>query len=415
MLVPQSRASRAPFKAIARIACTAGLSAALVCGSVATVFPASAFAATEASESNLAQAKKQVEDASKTFEDSMSKVDELNEKIDDTTTEILRIEEEVLPEQRARAAEAASDLYKMQCDSPNIISMLMNSTSLEDFLTSTKYLTLIQDKHTDELNELKAVEDDLSAKMDDLHTALDDADAEKDKASAALEKAQTAADAAQSQVDSENAAEAKAIAEAAAALQAQSDAAKEAEQAASTSTEDERPGLTASKTESAEASTSTQKPSSSTGTSSDKTDNGTGNGQTQQKPVQDSEPEEQEPEQQQPSQPSDNSSNDSSDTSSAGGWMTGVASYYGIGDGFMGGMTASGDIVTETSMGVAMLNVPLGTKVEISYGGATVVAVVNDRGPYVHGRIMDLQPAVARALPGFVSAGVGTISYRIIG
>ncbi len=400
MLVPQSRASRAPFKAIARIACTAGLGAALVCGSVATVFPASAFAATEASESNLAQAKKQVEDASKTFEDSMNKVDELNEKIDDTTTEILRIEEEVLPEQRTRAAEAASDLYKMQCDSPNIISMLMNSTSLEDFLTSTKYLSLIQDKHTDELNELKAVEDDLSAKMDDLHTALDDADAEKDKASAALEKAQTAADAAQSQVDSENAAEAKAIAEAAAALQAQSDAAKEAEQAASTSTEDERPGLTASKTESAETSTPAQKPS------SDKTSNE----QTQQKPAQNDEPE-----QQQPSQPSDNNSSDSSDTSSAGGWMTGVASYYGIGDGFMGGMTASGDIVTETSMGVAMLNVPLGTKVEISYGGATVVAVVNDRGPYVHGRIMDLQPAVARALPGFVSAGVGTISYRIIG
>lgn len=414
MLVPQSRASRAPFKAIARIACTAGLGAALVCGSVATVFPASAFAATEASESNLAQAKKQVEDASKTFEDSMSKVDELNEKIDDTTTEILRIEEEVLPEQRARAAEAASDLYKMQCDSPNIISMLMNSTSLEDFLTSTKYLTLIQDKHTDELNELKAVEDDLSAKMNDLHTALDDADDEKDKASAALEKAQSAADAAQSQVDSENAAEAKAIAEAAAALQAQSDAAKEAEEAASTSAEDERPGLTASKTESTETSTSAQKPSGSTSTSSDKTDNGTSNEQTQQKPAQDTESEEQETEQQ-PSQPSDNNSSNSSDTSSAGGWMTGVASYYGIGDGFMGGMTASGDIVTETSMGVAMLNVPLGTKVEISYGGATVVAVVNDRGPYVHGRIMDLQPAVARSLPGFVSAGVGTISYRIIG
>ena len=95
------------------------------------------------------------------------------------------------------------------------------------------------------------------------------------------------------------------------------------------------------------------------------------------------------------------------------GWKSGVASYYGIGDGFMGGTTASGAIVTESSMGVAMLNVPLGTYVEISYGGKSVIAVVNDRGPYVHGRVIDMQPAVARAL-GFVSVGVGTVQYRFL-
>ena len=44
-----------------------------------------------------------------------------------------------------------------------------------------------------------------------------------------------------------------------------------------------------------------------------------------------------------------------------GGWLSGVASYYGIGDGFMGGTTASGEIVTQTSMGIAMLNVPFGS------------------------------------------------------
>ena len=74
-----------------------------------------------------------------------------------------------------------------------------------------------------------------------------------------------------------------------------------------------------------------------------------------------------------------------------------MASYYGIGDGFMGGTTANGETVTETSMGIAMLNVPFGSRVEIRYGGRSVIAYVNDRGPYVHGRVIDMQPAVARA------------------
>ena len=75
----------------------------------------------------------------------------------------------------------------------------------------------------------------------------------------------------------------------------------------------------------------------------------------------------------------------------------------------MGGTTASGEKVTETSMGIAMLNVPLGTRVEIRYGGRSVIAYVNDRGPYAHGRVIDMQPAVARAL-NFVSVGVGTVA-----
>ena len=60
-----------------------------------------------------------------------------------------------------------------------------------------------------------------------------------------------------------------------------------------------------------------------------------------------------------------------------------------------------------------MLNVPLGTYVEIRYNGRSVIAVVNDRGPYVHGRVIDMQPAVARAL-GFLSVGVDTVQYRFL-
>ncbi len=102
-----------------------------------------------------------------------------------------------------------------------------------------------------------------------------------------------------------------------------------------------------------------------------------------------------------------------STAATADGWHSGLASHYGIDDGFMGGTCADGSIVTETSMGVAMRSVPLGTKVEISYNGRTVVATVVDRGPYHGNRVIDLQPAVARAL-GTVEAGVVTVQYRFL-
>ena len=79
----------------------------------------------------------------------------------------------------------------------------------------------------------------------------------------------------------------------------------------------------------------------------------------------------------------------------------------------MGGICADGSIVTEDSMGVAMLNVPLGSQVEICYNGKSVVATVVDRGPYHGNRVIDLQPAVARAL-GTGEAGVVTGQYRIL-
>lgn len=88
------------------------------------------------------------------------------------------------------------------------------------------------------------------------------------------------------------------------------------------------------------------------------------------------------------------------------------ASLYGRGDGFMGGTTASGDKVTSTSMAVAMRTMPLGTVIEITYNGTTVQAVVDDRGPYVGNRQIDMQPAVADAL-GF--SGTGTVGYRVVG
>lgn len=92
-------------------------------------------------------------------------------------------------------------------------------------------------------------------------------------------------------------------------------------------------------------------------------------------------------------------------------WTSCGASTYGIGDGLMGSGCSDGSVVTETSMGVAHKTLPLGTQIQISYNGRVVNATVCDRGPFVAGRDIDLQPAPAVEL-GF--DGVGTLQYRIL-
>lgn len=394
MLDHDGSTSRCAVRAVARLACTAGLSASLALGS-ALIAPASAFAASAATQAELAQLQQQIADAEATYRNSVSQADALQQQIDETAQEILDLEQNVIPEQRERAAQAASDLYKMQCNSPNIVSLLLQADSLEDFISTTKYLTVIQNTHTDELKRLDEVESDLNGKMDDLNAAQAEAAAQQQAASDALSTVQSAAAEVQKKADAENAAEAQAAAEAAqraAAEQAAREQAAQQQAAAATDTT----STAAPETSGSTGSTSTGgSASSGSGSSQGGGSASAGSGSSN-------------------SGSSSSSGSTGGGSNDAGGWLTGVASYYGIGDGFMGGTCADGSIVTETSMGIAMRTVPLGTKVQISYGGKTVVATVVDRGPYSGNRVIDMQPAVARAL-NFVSVGVGTVSYRILG
>ncbi|MHB9002872.1 MAG: septal ring lytic transglycosylase RlpA family protein [Coriobacteriia bacterium] len=94
----------------------------------------------------------------------------------------------------------------------------------------------------------------------------------------------------------------------------------------------------------------------------------------------------------------------------AGGWKIARASWYG--PGFYGRKTASGAVFTQTMRNVAHKSLPFGTRIEFEFRGRKVVAVVNDRGPFVGGRTFDLGAGTAKAL-GF--GGVQTIRYRILG
>lgn len=94
----------------------------------------------------------------------------------------------------------------------------------------------------------------------------------------------------------------------------------------------------------------------------------------------------------------------------SGASQTGTASWYG--PGFHGRPTASGSIYDQHELTAAHQTLPLGTRVMVTNldNGRSTEVTINDRGPFVKGRILDLSYAAARTL-GMI--GPGTIAVRI--
>ncbi len=78
--------------------------------------------------------------------------------------------------------------------------------------------------------------------------------------------------------------------------------------------------------------------------------------------------------------------------------MTGIASWYGRR--FMGKKTASGEIFDPEKMTAAHRRLPMGTIIKVTNlkNGREIVVRINDRGPYIPGRIIDLSRAAARQM-----------------
>ncbi|MGI8685421.1 MAG: septal ring lytic transglycosylase RlpA family protein [Acidimicrobiales bacterium] len=89
--------------------------------------------------------------------------------------------------------------------------------------------------------------------------------------------------------------------------------------------------------------------------------------------------------------------------------IEGEASWYG--PGFNGRPTASGAIYDQEGWTVASKELPLGTLLAVTRGNRRVLLLVNDRGPYVDGRVLDLSAAAARALG---LGGVATVSAEVV-
>lgn len=93
------------------------------------------------------------------------------------------------------------------------------------------------------------------------------------------------------------------------------------------------------------------------------------------------------------------------------GWTeTGIASWYG--EPFHGRPTAAGITYDMDAISAAHQTIPLGTRIRVDNldNGRSIELAVNDRGPFVRGRILDLSRAAARALE---MIGPGTARVRI--
>ena len=90
-----------------------------------------------------------------------------------------------------------------------------------------------------------------------------------------------------------------------------------------------------------------------------------------------------------------------------------MASWYG--PGFHGRTSASGERFNQYDMTAAHRTLPFGTIVEVTNlnNGATTVVRINDRGPYSHGRVIDLSAAAAQAI-GMMGSGVAPVSVNVL-
>ena len=95
---------------------------------------------------------------------------------------------------------------------------------------------------------------------------------------------------------------------------------------------------------------------------------------------------------------------------SSGRGFSGKASYYGNES---GSRTASGQRFNQNAMTAAHRSLPFGTKLRVTHRGHSVVVTINDRGPFIKGRVLDLSTGAARAI-GLTGAGVGHVTAEVV-
>ncbi|QNJ15000.1 rare lipoA family protein [Synechococcus sp. A18-46.1] len=93
--------------------------------------------------------------------------------------------------------------------------------------------------------------------------------------------------------------------------------------------------------------------------------------------------------------------------------ITGEASWYG--PGFYGNQTANGEIYRQGTMTAAHRTLPFGTKVRVTnlWNGRSAVIRINDRGPFIDHRVIDLGHGAASTL-GLISSGIAQVKLEVL-
>ena len=87
-----------------------------------------------------------------------------------------------------------------------------------------------------------------------------------------------------------------------------------------------------------------------------------------------------------------------------------MASFYGNES---GSQTASGQRIQPERHDLRPPLAAVRHQARVTHGGRSVVVTVNDRGPFVRGRVLDLSTGAARAI-GLTSAGVGRVTAEVV-
>jgi len=93
----------------------------------------------------------------------------------------------------------------------------------------------------------------------------------------------------------------------------------------------------------------------------------------------------------------------------------GVSSFYGLNDGFDGNLTANGEVYDKDGISAAHKTLPLNSIVRVTNieNGKSVKLRINDRGPYIKGRILDCSYGAAKKLD-FVQQGTTEVKIEVI-
>ena len=372
------------FVNISKLLLASVLAATLIC----PVFSPDAAWADDVSEAQAAldQAEERMAQIQEEYEAIEAEIDDLQIQIDEATEGVMLAQAE-MQEGRYRLGQMCTQEYKN--GEYSLLDVVLEAKDLGTLLDNLHYLDVMQEAESEEIDlqrqrkeKFNAALEDMNAKKDAQMKALAKAEAKSAEAEQVVANA-----AAQLEQAEAEAAEAKRLAE----LQAR--AAKMAEEQAAAA-QSAAPQAPAEPQEPAD--TPAKEPEKPADEVANPGEGGAAKPEAPEESTQDSE----------------------------AGWRTGPASAYGSkSDGTLGASTATGAIVTNSSMGVAVpMSWPnyrsyFGRTVEISYGGMTVFAVVNDCGGMGGGsRHLDLQPGVWRAL-GASSCfdwGVRTVSYRFL-
>ena len=98
----------------------------------------------------------------------------------------------------------------------------------------------------------------------------------------------------------------------------------------------------------------------------------------------------------------------------AGAYQIGVSSYYG--KKFHGRPTASGEPFDMHALTAAHRTLSFGTEIQVTNleNGRSVIVRVNDRGPFVEGRVLDLSRAAARRID-MIGTGTAMVKIEVVG